>query len=318
MSKMHLIAAAAVVLVTAVAGRPAGAAGYTFSTIDPPDGASASANAINDSGQIAISTGRRTSFLRDPDGTFTPITVPSSGKVTALGISNSGQVSGTITLGDTTEFYEGFLWSHGQSTLLSYGTLTRDNNTWLTGTSSSGLVLGEIYSLDHGFLSVFTLQDGVSTTVPFPVPLGGGRGLVSGINNAGQVVGSYFPHPAPAPTGCLLEGGQVSDLVPPGVLGSVAVGINDAGQIVGDYLTADLHGHGLLYSNGAYQTIDFPGAINTVLNAINNRGQIVGAYVDSAGVQHAFVAVPEPCTAAVLPALGLTLFIRRDRRGESP
>ena len=308
---MRLIGAAIVALLAGAAAQAAGAGGYTFTTIDPPDGASASANGINDSGQITISTARLTSFLRDPDGAFTPITVPSLPKVTAMGISNSGQVSGRITLGDTVEFYEGFLWNHGQATVLNYGPLTADNNTWLNGTSTSGLVVGEIFRQDHGFLSIFTWHGGVFTNVPFPLPPTGALSFVNGINNAGQIVGSYFPQPAPAPTGFVLVDRHVTELVPPGVLGSAAIGINDADVIVGTYITADLHGHGLLYSDGAYQTIDVPGAINTWLNAINNRGEIVGGYVDSVGVEHAFLAVPEPGLGTLLVSLCPAILIRR-------
>lgn len=313
MSRTHFVVAGVVALVTGVSGHAARAGDYTFSTIDPPDGSSASANAINDYGQIAISTWRLTSFVREPDGTFTQVTVPYSPYVEAEGISNSGQVSGTF--GNTAPGFQGFLWNNGQSTPLNYQAPNGQNSTLLYGTSGSGLVLGQYYSPDPHVWSFFTAQNGTVTAVPFPVPASGSSTNAWGINDAGQIVGSYFALFPSFSTGFLLDQGHLTNVVPPGAGGSGAFGINDVGQIAGLYLGADRHDHGFVYTNGTYQTIDFPGATDTMPSAINDWGQVVGSYFDSAGVLHAFVAIPEPGTAVLLPTLGLMLLIRRRARG---
>jgi hypothetical protein len=80
-----------------------------------------------------------------------------------------------------------------------------------------------------------------------------------GINNAGQIVGSY------------------SDA-------TSAAGINAAGQIVGSY--TDATGiHGFLDSGGTFTTIDGPFASLTRASGINDSGEIVG-----------FMQTPEPST----------------------
>src|SRR5262245_49873926 len=64
--------------------------------------------------------------------------------------------------------------------------------------------------------------------------------------------------------------------------GSVARGINASGQIVGGYLNS-AGGHGFLFSNGTYTTLDDPlaGINGTQAFGINGAGQIVGLYDDA-------------------------------------
>lgn len=69
--------------------------------------------------------------------------------------------------------------------------------------------------------------------------------------------------------------------VPRALSGStLATGINDKSTIVGDYEDTDFKGHGFIFSNSQFQTIDFPSGVNTHLRNINDRGQILGT-VDS-------------------------------------
>jgi hypothetical protein len=63
-----------------------------------------------------------------------------------------------------------------------------------------------------------------------------------------------------------------------------AAGINNAGQVVGGG-----SGHGFIYNNGTYTTLDDPLATNGTFPAgINNTGRIVGTYVDASG-EHLFL-----------------------------
>lgn len=77
---------------------------------------------------------------------------------------------------------------------------------------------------------------------------------------------------------------------PPGATSSVAEGVNDSGQIVGTY-DKNHRGHGFLYDNGTYQTIDYPNAIFTEALGINNNGEIVGVYWDQSGGIHGFMLI---------------------------
>jgi uncharacterized membrane protein len=114
----------------------------------------------------------------------------------------------------------------------------------------------------------------------------------SGINNRGQIVGSYFD--ATATHGFLDSGGIFSAIDVPLAGGNTtdAEGINDAGQIVGRY--NDVPGpplrHGFLDNGGIFSPIDvpFPGVFVTQAFGINDAGQIVGTYNDATG-NHGFL-----------------------------
>src|SRR5215813_8940992 len=115
------------------------------------------------------------------------------------------------------------------------------------------------------------------TTLNFP---GASSTSASGINHAGQIVGSYFVPASGLPHGFLLSGGIYTAIDFPGAFHTFANGINDAGQIVGRYFpgTATTF-HGFLFSGGIYTPIDFPGATGaTSASGINDAGQTVGSY----------------------------------------
>ncbi|TMJ81711.1 MAG: hypothetical protein E6G76_24770 [Alphaproteobacteria bacterium] len=113
-----------------------------------------------------------------------------------------------------------------------------------------------------------------------------------GINDAGQIVGSY--NTGDGPQGFLLSGGSYTVLNDPAItsppIGSghytAATRINASGQIVGYYNLSPTRG--FLYSNGTYTNID-TGAIQggTFAKGINDAGQIVG-------YSYSIVFVPRP------------------------
>ncbi len=150
----------------------------------------------------------------------------------------------------------------------------------------------------------------------------------SGINNAGQVVGSIaFGTEARA---ALWTGGSLQSL---GVLPdgddfapeSNAWGINDAGQVVGS-ATVSGRDHAFLWTaaggmqdlNALIDPLDPLKGVTTLVWArdINNVGQIVGFGIIN-GKNHAYLLtpVPEPETYAMMVAgLGLLGFMLRRRR----
>lgn len=109
--------------------------------------------------------------------------------------------------------------------------------TVLTAINDTGLILG--YSFGAKFLDT----NGSISVLTIPVPY---DFYATGINNAGQIVGTYFSH----------------ELGPNGF------------EV------------GFLYSNGVLTTINVPGSslppdstqASTAANGINNLGQIVGGY----------------------------------------
>lgn len=131
----------------------------------------------------------------------------------------------------------------------------------------------------------------------------GDKGL--GINDAGQIVGSFTDTGSSIQHGFLDSGGLFTTIDVPGAAQTVVDGINDAGQVVGYYSTGfGGISHGFLYVNGIFTTIDFPGALGTQLFDINDAGQIVGEFTPQ--------PVPEPASLLLLaPSLGLLFWLSR-------
>jgi probable HAF family extracellular repeat protein len=138
---------------------------------------------------------------------------------------------------------------------------------------------------------VWSAQPAPSQYTILEVP-GAPSTFVSGINNRGQIVGSYTSSDFVNGYTFVYDKGVYNTLVNPlGVLGSTPFGINDQGQIVGQQLYSDYSQHGFLYDKGVYTIIDHPDAappVGTYANGINNRGQIVGSYSGSDS-QHGFI-----------------------------
>ena len=96
----------------------------------------------------------------------------------------------------------------------------------------------------------------------------------SGINNRGEIVGSF--QDGQGFHGYVFRQGEFTVLDAPvqGAL-TIALGNNDRGQVVGAYRSQGLF-HGFVWERGTFTDINAPQAEETFLHVINNRGQIVG------------------------------------------
>lgn len=184
-------------------------------------------------------------------------------------------------------------------------------------TGSTDQFGGVVYA-DHGFLAA----DGRLTHIDVP----GAQGTVAtGINNRGQIVGTYFSGnnshgfllshgrfttidvPGSASTelrgindrgdivgmygdgiAFLLRHGNVTTIHVPGSVFTRAFGVNNAGRVVGFYQDPVTGRHGFLFVRGAFTTIDAPQSVATEASGINDVGDIVGHY-DGIGFHHGFV-----------------------------
>jgi probable HAF family extracellular repeat protein len=104
----------------------------------------------------------------------------------------------------------------------------------------------------------------------------------SGINDAGQIVGTFLDTSI-VQHGFLLSGGSFTTIDAP--FGpTAAAGINAAGDIVG-FSGA----HGFLKTGASFSSVDFPGGTSTEAAGINDAGDIVGRYQDAASHTHGFL-----------------------------
>ena len=113
--------------------------------------------------------------------------------------------------------------------------------------------------------------------------------LMSGINNAGWIVGNWNDY-NDVTHGFLNQGGTLTSFDAPGAAaGTYATAINDAGLVVGYFYDSSWNSHGFLYNANTQQfiaaPIDYPGASFTMLNGINGDAQVVGEYFDGANFQ---------------------------------
>jgi hypothetical protein len=122
------------------------------------------------------------------------------------------------------------------------------------------------------------------TTISDPNEVGTGSGKGTscwGINNSGQIVGSYSA--AAFGNGFVYAGGSYADIIVPGATaGTTSYGLNNVGNIVGSF--ADNVGqHGFLYtvSTGTYQTLDVPGAYASLALGVNDYGAITFEWVNT-------------------------------------
>jgi uncharacterized membrane protein len=116
------------------------------------------------------------------------------------------------------------------------------------------------------------------------VGLGSRSTVVSGVNDAGEIVGTQnnignfddvgfriAPNSMPYPVGIFL--------IQIGITSVDANGVNSAGKIVG-YYTDSFGTHGYLKVSETYNPIDYPGAVFTVANGVNDSDTVVGYYFD--------------------------------------
>lgn len=108
---------------------------------------------------------------------------------------------------------------------------------------------------------------------------GGTTNYVTGINNAGQVVGysSSWTPSGSINKSYLYSNGDMTVLGTLGGRSSGALGINNAGQVVGfSNVVGDIYSHAFVYSNGVMTDLGTLGGGNSTATAINDLGQIVG------------------------------------------
>jgi probable HAF family extracellular repeat protein len=129
----------------------------------------------------------------------------------------------------------------------------------------------------------------------------------SGINDLGQVVGTYTDTSGVA-HGFRYKAGVYTTLDFPGMAHNYALGINDAGRVVGSFSAVMPRGpyHASLLADGVWTEYDFPGN-ETDGRAINAAGDIAGIYNAGYGTpDHGFLKVGDSYISIDYPGAALT------------
>ncbi len=251
------------------------AALYSVTDLGTLFGGSDKAYGINNSGQVAGTSGARAVLYAN--GTVTNLgTLPGGTTSVGLGINSGGQIVG---YSNTSGAERGFISSGGAMTPL--GSLTGGpSNAY--GINDSGLAVGSSVASNNRLHAVLYGPGGTPTDLG---TLGGPESHAYAINNSNQVAGyasalvTYFdaygnPYVVEETHAFLHNGSTMNDLGKlAGATYSYAYGINNNGQVVG------WSGNAFLYSGGAMTnlgTLPGQGSFSKAFG-INDSGQIVGA-----------------------------------------
>jgi hypothetical protein len=205
-------------------------------------------------------------------GVYRDINPPGSAGTAVAGINNQGAVAGQFQVGPTSE---GFVEQGGiYNTIIFPGSAL----TVVQAINDSGVLTGDYLTNGPGPVAFYGFIEsaGVYHTISPPDPTNTST-FVSGINQSGQVVGSF--NDAAGASGFIYANGAYTTLNVPGALFTSANAINDAGVVVGQWSPGGPNPNdSFTYSGGVYTLINRPGADFTSATAINDHGDIAGTF----------------------------------------
>jgi probable HAF family extracellular repeat protein len=217
---------------------------------------------------------------------------------TGDGINDKGDVVGTLDLGPIPDYpsadnQHAFLYKKGKITDLGVfvDPRTPPYRTFGNAVNNSDVVVGNI--IDHGLgtskgrLDAFLWRNGQLIDIAQGTTDGGAQATATGINNRGDVVGSYDAAPFlnlglgfGISHAYLYRNNLLTDIGTLGGWFSFGLDINNAGQAIGTstetpgFLSHDFKA--FLYSNGQMRAIGGAQSASFTPEAINDHGWITG------------------------------------------
>jgi probable HAF family extracellular repeat protein len=107
--------------------------------------------------------------------------------------------------------------------------------------------------------------------------------ITKGINDAGDIVGTYIDPDFNRHAFILHPDGSYATLTPPSGLSIISLSpedVNNLGHIVGTIWDDSGSYHGFILVNGAYTVFQVPGGKDTLAYGMNDHGHVVGAFLD--------------------------------------
>lgn len=267
---------------------------FTIADLGTLGGGSSTARCVNDLAQVAgssLTTGGVEHAFLFSDGKLIDLGTQRDTSSTAWGINNQGHVVGQFLTAPHGSQHA-FLYSGGK--MVDLGTLGGLSSA-AAGINDSDQATGYSFTSVQGY----SLITGIVATHTFVYSggrmsdlgtLGGATSAGSGINAAGQVVGSSFTTNNAARHAILYSEGRRIDLGTLGGLNSFGNGINALGQVVGNsFVSGNSAFRAFLWTGGSMVSLNTLGGANSSANGINALGQIAGESDAAPGVQHAFL-----------------------------
>lgn len=306
---------------------------YSFRTLN--DNADTTFNqllGINDAGVIAGYFGSGTPPTTHPNKGYTLAPPYTQGNYTDEDFpgSQQSQVTGIDDLGDTVGFWvdpagESFGFSDVRGEFTSVANPVAGCGAdfdQLLGLNDGGIAAGfcnDAEGKSHPY--TLDLSTGVFTDITLPSSFSAASAFAAGVNDSGDVAGTYTSGSTGVTAGFLDVGGTFSSILFPGSKSTMVLGINNSDELVGSYVDTGGRTHGFTDTRGAFQTIDDPHASEadggTTVNGLNNNGQLVGYYGDSNGHTNGFLADSNHPAVAANPYHPVSPFRLCDTRSGS-
>lgn len=234
--------------------------------------------------------------------------IPNAIQITANGINDYGQVVGQFT--DHSGAVHGFVYEADSFCQIDYPGMSGVN---LYKINNLGQFVGSITD-PTGTVHGFSFDRG---TLSPPISYAGaGATYALGINNRGEIVGTFYE--AGASHAFIYKAGRFYAPSLPGAQQTGFQAINDAGQVAG--ISVDAMGtHGIVYleSAGLFTApFDFPGAGVTYPQAVNGGGQVGGQYTLPGGQGLPFVSMAGFLATVVIPAAREASILGINGRGQ--
>jgi uncharacterized membrane protein len=113
--------------------------------------------------------------------------------------------------------------------------------------------------------------------------------IAYGLNNVGQIVGSYADNGGQHGFLYYVPTATWGSLDVPGATATLAIDISDTGIITFEWVNSAFIYSGAMLQNGVYTILNVPGMSQSKARGINSKGQIVMNCEDSSGVWHGFL-----------------------------
>jgi probable HAF family extracellular repeat protein len=205
---------------------------------------------------------------------YTEVDYPGAELTLANGINNADHIVGMYMDDDGRHGY----FYDGLQTYTSFDYPVNADDTWAEDINNSGQIVGyyeDLWEKKHGFL----YENGAFTRLDYPDEPHTIT-YVTGINDAGLIVGHYFTGEDGNYTdiyGFFYEDGTYTQVHYPGAQYTYLHGLNNLGQMVGYYQIPGSR-RGFIYDRhtGTFTDIVYPGALYTYAYDINDSGHIAG------------------------------------------